>query len=83
MFLRKEGNGPSGTREKEPVDGDIVTEEVYLYLHKEWLRRASKGHRIFSSAPRLPAWSFLRRINRGGLTPPHSLRQAQGCGFPH
>ena len=35
MFSRKEESGPLRAREKGPVDGDIVTEEVYLYLHKE------------------------------------------------
>jgi hypothetical protein len=83
MFSKKEGNGPLRAREKGQVDGDIVTEGAYLCVHKEWLRSASKGHTVFSSAPRLPAWPFLRRINRGVLPPPHSLRQAQGCGFPH
>jgi hypothetical protein len=83
MFSKKEESGPLRASGKGPVDGDIVTEGVCLYLHKEWLRSVSKGHTVFSSAPRLPAWSFLRRINGGFLPPPHSLRQTQGCGFPH
>jgi len=83
MFSKSVGNGPLGASGKGPVDGDIVTEGVYPYLHKEWLRSASKGHTVFSFVPRLPALSFLRRLNGGFLPPPHSLRQAQGCGFPH
>ena len=83
MFSKKEASGPLRTSGKGPVDGDIVTEGVYLYLHKEWLRSASKGHTVFSFVPRLPALAFLRRINGGVSPPPHSLRQAQGCGFPH
>jgi hypothetical protein len=35
MSSKKEGNGPFRTRGKGQVDGDIVTEEVHLYLHKE------------------------------------------------
>ena len=37
----------------------------------------------FSSVPRLTGWFFQRLVYRGSLPPPHSLRQAQGCGFPH
>jgi hypothetical protein len=36
-----------------------------------------------SSAPRLSGWSFQQHIYGGVLPPPHSLRQALGCGFPH
>jgi len=36
----------------------------------------------FSSVPSLPAWFFLRLIYGGFLPPPHSPRQARGCGFP-
>ena len=36
----------------------------------------------FSSVPSLPVWSFLRLIYGGFLPPPHSPRQARGCGFP-
>ena len=28
-------------------------------------------------------WFFQRLVYGGVLPPPHSLRQAQGCGFPH
>ena len=41
------------------------------------------GHEVFSSVPRLTGWFFQRLVYGGVLPPPHSLRQAQGCGFPH
>jgi len=41
------------------------------------------GHEVFSSVPRLTGWFFQRLVYGGILPPPHSLRQAQGCGFPH
>jgi hypothetical protein len=37
----------------------------------------------FFSVPRLPGLFFQRLVYGGVLPPPHSLRQAQGCGFPH
>jgi hypothetical protein len=41
------------------------------------------GQEVFSSAPRLTGLFFQRLVYGGVLPPPHSLRQAQGCGFPH
>ena len=45
----------------------------------------STCHEILSFVPRLPGWFFQRLVyvplRRSGA--PHSLRQAQGCGFPH
>ena len=41
------------------------------------------GQEVFSSVPRLTGWFFQRLVYGGVLPPPHSLRQAQGCGFPH
>jgi hypothetical protein len=35
MFSKKGESGPLRAREKGPVDGDIVTEGVYLCVHKE------------------------------------------------
>jgi len=37
---------------------------------------------IYLKTPRLPGWSFQQRIHGGVLPPPHSPRQARGCGFP-
>jgi hypothetical protein len=35
MFSKKGESGPLRASGKGPVDGDIVAEGVYLYLHKE------------------------------------------------
>jgi hypothetical protein len=40
-------------------------------------------HETLSFVPRLTGLFFQRLVYRGYLPPPHSLRQAQGCGFPH
>jgi hypothetical protein len=42
-----------------------------------------QGHEILSFVPGLPGWFFQRLVYGGVLPPPHSPRQAQGCGFPH
>jgi hypothetical protein len=36
-----------------------------------------------SFVPGLPGLFFQQLVYGGALPPPHSLRQAQGCGFPH
>jgi len=41
------------------------------------------SHEIFSFVPRLTGWFFQRLVYGGFLPPPHSLREAQGCGFHH
>jgi hypothetical protein len=42
-----------------------------------------KYHETLSFVPRLTGLFFQRLVYGGILPPPHSLRQAQGCGFPH
>jgi hypothetical protein len=42
-----------------------------------------QDHETLSFVPRLTGWFFQRLVYGGYLPPPHSLRQAQGCGFPH
>ena len=43
----------------------------------------SACHETLSFVPRLPGLFFQQLVYGGYLPPPHSLRQAQGCGFPH
>jgi hypothetical protein len=35
------------------------------------------------ACPPEAGWFFQHLVYGGSLPPPHSLRQAQGCGFPH
>jgi hypothetical protein len=41
-----------------------------------------EGHEVFSSVPRLPAWSFLRLIYGGVFPPPHSPDKSGAAASP-
>jgi hypothetical protein len=53
-------------------------------VHRElWIGHNFVTRMSLSSAPRLSGWSFQQHIYGAVLPPPHSPRQALGCGFPH
>jgi len=79
--------------------GLIIHRHYISILQRSYVLRALhnsyflKEHGLFFSSlrgvgpmgrrPRLSGWSFQQRIYGGVLPPPHSPRQALGCGFPH
>ena len=73
-------DGINGMPSKSPRSRLVVEIPKRLFTHSV-KNNVVCGYGVFSSVPRLPAWSFLRLICGGVLPPPHSPDKS-GAAFP-